>query len=98
MTNQATPGFVDTHCHLNFDVYDLDRSAVVERARQNGINRILIPGVDLETSKSAVHYAQEFPEVFAAVGIHPNDGSRWTERSLSELKALAGEAKVVAIG
>jgi TatD DNase family protein len=98
VANQPAPGLVDTHCHLNFDVYDPDRSAVVERARQNGIGRILIPGVDLETSKTAIQYAQEFPEVFAAVGIHPNDGARWTEKSLSELKALAGEAKVVAIG
>jgi len=98
VANQPAPSLVDTHCHLNFDVYDPDRSAVVERARQNGIGRILIPGVDLETSKTAIQYAQEFPEVFAAVGIHPNDGARWTENSLSELKAMAGEAKVVAIG
>jgi len=98
VVNQPAPGLVDTHCHLNFDVYDPDRSAVVERARQTGINRILIPGVDLETSKTAIQCAHEFPEVFAAVGIHPNDGSSWSEKSLSELKSLAGEAKVVAIG
>jgi len=98
VASQAAPGLVDTHCHLNFDVYDPDRSAVVERARQNGLTRILIPAVDLETSKTAIQYAQEFSEVFAAVGIHPNDGASWTEKSISELKSLADETKVIAIG
>ena len=98
MQNQALPGLVDTHCHLNFDVFDLDRDAVIERARQKGISRILIPGVDLETSKSAIKYAEEFPEVYAAVGMHPNDGATWCESSISEIKLLAGKKKVVAIG
>jgi TatD DNase family protein len=89
---------VDTHCHLNFDSFDLDRAAVVGRAEQAGVNRILTPGIDVETSRAAVALAQAFPVVFAAVGVHPNDASGWSEITLDELRGLAAQPKVVAIG
>jgi len=90
--------FVDSHCHLNFDSFDRDRSQVVQRARENGIIKILTPGIDIETSKTALKYSLEFPEVYVAVGVHPNSGQCWTLSSLSELKQMVGEQKVVAIG
>lgn len=98
MDYQSSSLLVDTHCHLNFDVFDSDRDQVVERARKNGITRILNPGIDIETSKSAINCAREFPEVFAAVGVHPNECAGWTSHSLAELYRLATEEKVVAIG
>jgi TatD DNase family protein len=88
----------DTHCHLNFDDFDPDRLQVIERARKAGIYRILIPGVDYETSQSAIKFAHQFPEVFAAVGVHPNSAGSWSKDTLEGLKQLAGEEKVVAIG
>ncbi len=90
--------FVDSHCHLNFDKFDHDRDQVVQKARENGIIRILNPGIDIETSKTALKYSIEFPEVYVAVGVHPNSGLSWTLSSLSELKQMAEEQKVVAIG
>jgi TatD DNase family protein len=92
------PGLVDTHCHLNFDNFNQDRDSVIERARENGISRILNPGVDIETSRSAIDCAYLTPEVFAAVGVHPNDALGWTKDSLAQIRELAGEKKVVAIG
>jgi TatD DNase family protein len=89
---------VDTHCHLNFDDFDQDRNLVVDRARQNGISRILNPGIDIETSKSALICAHTYSEVYAAVGVHPNTGLSWTKQTLSDIRLLAGEAKVRAIG
>jgi TatD DNase family protein len=90
--------FIDTHCHLNLDEFDSDRGDVITRARESGLTRILIPGIDIETSKSAIHCASEFEETYAAVGVHPNYGMIWTDDSLNELKCLASEKKVVAIG
>jgi len=89
---------VDTHCHLNFDSFDLDRAAVLRSAEQAGVNRILNPGIDLQTSRAAVELAQAFPGVFAAVGVHPNDASGWSDTTLDELRNLAAQPKVVAIG
>jgi TatD DNase family protein len=89
---------VDTHCHLNFESFNTDRPAVLERARQVGVRRILNPGIDLPTSRSALALAEATPEVYAAVGIHPNDADAWEAGTLAELKRLAGHPKVVAIG
>jgi TatD DNase family protein len=89
---------VDTHCHLNFDLFDEDRDQTLARARQAGVERIVNPGVDLETSQSAVQLAARYPQVYAAVGVHPNDIQDWDERLLDQLKELAGKPKVVAIG
>lgn len=98
MISNSSLRFVDTHCHLNFDVFDQDRDQVINRARENGISRILIPGIDIETSKTAIKCTSAYSEAYAAIGVHPNSGLSWTINSLSELKQLAGEQKVVAIG
>jgi TatD DNase family protein len=90
--------FVDAHCHLNFDDFDPDRDQVVRRAWESGIRWIINPGIDIETSKTALKCSYDYPQVFAAVGVHPNTSLSWTQSSLSELKRLAGEEKVVAIG
>ncbi len=66
---------VDTHCHLNLDEFDADRAQVIERARQEGVDRILIPGLDVETSQAALDYAKANTDVYAAVGFHPNTTS-----------------------
>lgn len=88
----------NTHCHLNFESFDMDRPAVVARAQATGITRILNPGVDLPSSQSAVLVAGAFELVYAAVGVHPNDAETWSQSSLADLKTLARQPKVVAIG
>jgi TatD DNase family protein len=88
----------DTHCHLNFDSFDADREAVVVRAQSEGVARILNPAIDLETSRAAVALAEQYPAVYAAVGVHPNDSTGWQATWLDELRALARHPKVVAIG
>lgn len=88
----------DTHCHLNFESFDQDRSEVLERAAQAGVQRVLNPGIDVETSQAAVELAQAYPAVYAAVGVHPNDAAGWRESTLDELRRMAADPKVVAIG
>lgn len=89
---------VDTHCHLNFESFAADREAVVERARQAGVGRMLNPGIDLPTSREAVALAEQYPEVYAAVGVHPNDLPVWGPGVEAALRALAAHPKVIAIG
>jgi TatD DNase family protein len=88
----------DTHCHLDFNWFDTDRELVVERAKTAGLKRILNPGIDLESSRRATQLAEAFDLVHAAVGLHPNDAEKWDNRSLSELRELALNPGVVAIG
>ncbi len=91
-------GLIDTHCHLDFDLFDSDREAVIERAENAGIIRILNPGVDVKSSLAATSLAEKFPGVFAAVGVHPNDALTWNSDTLQQISELAKHPKVVAIG
>lgn len=88
----------DTHCHLDFNVYDADRDEVVARAASAGVTRILNPGIDLPTSRDAVKLAVRFDGLWAAVGVHPNSSADFAPPLLADLRALAAEPKVVAIG
>jgi TatD DNase family protein len=88
----------DTHCHLDFDWFDSDRDQVIDRARSAGLKRLLNPGITIESSRKAINLADKYPEVFAAAGVHPNDGLTWDDESLSDLRVLAKHSKVVAIG
>lgn len=88
----------DTHCHLNFNLFDDDLPEVIQRAIENGIERILVPGINLETSQQAVQLSERYPIVFAAVGVHPNDANGWNASMLAGIEALASHPKVVAIG
>ena len=88
----------DTHCHLYFDSYDEDRAAVLARAWEAGVEHILVPGIDLPTSRAAIALAEEFPQVYAAVGVHPNSATTWDVKTLDALELLAAHPRVVAIG
>jgi TatD DNase family protein len=93
----------DTHCHLDFHSYDGDREEIIERARQAGLQRILNPGIDLSSSRQAVEQAERYAELFAAVGVHPNDSTSFGPNTLDELRrqAAPGGRKhpgVVAVG
>ncbi len=79
----------DTHCHLDFEKFDVDRPEVLQRAWKAGLTRILIPGLDLASSRSAVKLAESHPNLFAAIGVHPTEALKWNENSLSELRKLA---------
>lgn len=97
---------VDSHCHLDFEEFDADQAVVLERANLAGLARIVNPGIDLPTSRAALRLAERHPEVYAAVGIHPNSaalyvssesGNEWQD-TLAELAEMAQHPKVVAIG
>ncbi len=91
--------YTDTHCHLDFERFDADRSEVIRRAWDAGLVRILNPGIDLETSAAAIRLSAEYPgEIYAAVGVHPNYGQEWTEDTLPTLLEQTHEAGVVAVG
>ena len=91
-------GLTDTHCHLYFRDFAEDLNEVLSRAWDEGVERILIPGIDLDTSRQAVDLTEKHPNLFAAVGVHPNDALTWNASTASALRDLTAHPKTVAIG
>lgn len=89
---------VDTHCHINFDAYDEDRAAVIERAAAAGVSRIINPGTDLNTSREGIALADHYTGIYAAVGIHPNSTADITPTWMDDIGTLAAHPKVLAVG
>jgi TatD DNase family protein len=90
---------MDTHAHVQTRQFDKDRAAVIQAAFDTGVERILVPGIEVETSRLAVELASHYPgRVFAAVGVHPHDATDFTPEALMTLRTLAVEPGVVAIG
>jgi TatD DNase family protein len=88
----------DTHCHLNLNIFQENLGQYLERAWERGIERILIPGIDIETSREAIRLAEAHPQLYAAVGVHPNDASTWKNDTLAALRELAQHPKTAAVG
>ncbi len=89
---------IDTHCHLTFEQYGGDVEQVVQRSIAAGVTGWITVGTDLADSRKAVELAKEFENMFAAVAIHPHEAHSADEGVLNELKGLAKNEKVVAIG
>jgi TatD DNase family protein len=89
---------IDTHCHLNFDSFKGDLDDVLSRARSVGVERIVVPAIDLKTSIEVIEFSQRIPEVFAAIGIHPNEAANFSLKDIDKLHDLSQNEKIVAIG
>ena len=88
----------DTHAHYDSGAFQADRLEVLASMPERGVALILNPGCELESSRTAVSLAEQFPFVYAAVGVHPSDCAGWEDGWLSELRTLAAHPKVKAIG
>lgn len=88
----------DSHAHLNHHDFQGDLSSALERAAAAGVKAILVPGYDLPSSRAAVALAERFPQLWAAVGVHPHDATSLDAEGRRELARLARHARVVAIG
>ncbi|HLK17175.1 MAG TPA: TatD family hydrolase [Fimbriimonadaceae bacterium] len=89
---------IDTHCHLNLRDKFPDPEPVVAAAREEGVDRLVVVGIDEATSRHAVELAERFEGVFATVGWHPTSTANFQASWLEPIRELAGHPKVVAIG
>lgn len=89
---------VDTHCHLDFNKFDEDREAIVHRAAEHGVVRIIVPALDLQNCEAVLKLTEQYEGVFAAMGIHPNATAVLPDKWLQTIKSYAQHPKVVAIG
>jgi TatD DNase family protein len=87
---------IDSHTHLHLcEPPDAD---LVEAAAEVGVTRMLTVGIDGASCRQALATAEDFPQVYAAIGRHPNSATGFDDADLAELEALAAHEKCVAIG
>lgn len=89
---------IDTHAHIQDEKFDEDRAEVIERAMAAGVERIINIGDTIESSARAVKLAQDYPGIYAAVGIHPQEAGKMMASHDELLASWAELPKVVAIG
>jgi TatD DNase family protein len=96
----------DTHCHLNFKVFDTRLDKVINSAIGQGVTHILIPATDVISSKKSIEISKKNKNIYSSVGIHPHhvfqfqyeDKSIDIEEELEEIEKLVKTKKVIAIG
>tara|TARA_B100000427_G_scaffold314551_1_gene307809 strand:+ start:114 stop:449 length:336 start_codon:yes stop_codon:yes gene_type:complete len=90
---------IDTHAHLYYDQMYNNLDTVLDEATQNGVTKVVCIGTDLNTSRQSLEIANNYENVYAAVGIHPHDSKDVNKDYLKDLEALAlSSKKVVAVG
>ncbi len=89
---------IDTHCHLTFEQFGADVEQVIQRSIAAGVTGWITVGTDLEDSRKAIELTARFENMFSAVAIHPHEAKSADQKAIEELKELAKNKKVVAIG
>jgi TatD DNase family protein len=100
MTNDQRPCFVDSHAHLEMEQFDADRLAMLQRARDAGIETILAigSGTGPGSLDCAIRLAQQHEFIYATIGIHPHEAKLATDADFKEMAQLAKRPKVLAWG
>lgn len=89
---------IDTHAHLDYPDFAEDFAAVLARAKEAGVERIITIGTGIESSRRAVALAETYPSVYAVVGVHPTNVQDEPGDFVEALREIARHPKVAAIG
>lgn len=93
------PSMIDTHTHLNFPDLQADLPAVLARAAAAGVEAMIVPSTGASDSASAVDISAQYPQVYAAIGVHPTDVAEYGDVERAKLKDLLNSQKrIVSIG
>ncbi len=90
--------YFDTHAHYDDGAFDADREELLKSLGENGVELIIDPGCDVDSSRKALELAEKFPFLYAAVGLHPEELEKHGGDALDKVRELAGHPKCVAIG
>ncbi len=88
----------DTHAHYDDERFDPDREELLAALPERGVDLVINVGYDMPSSRNSVAFAEKYPYIYAAVGVHPHDSKSFTQEDYDELLAISKHEKVVAIG
>ena len=90
--------YIDTHAHLNYSEINENIEAVLSRARDAGVEYIIVPATDYRSSLDVIELVQKHDMLYGAVGIHPTELKDFHEKHLNEIDNLSNSDKIVALG
>lgn len=88
----------DTHAHYDDEAFNDDRDQLLRSLADNGIEAVVNIGASIQSTKNTLALMKQYPFVYGAAGVHPNETGELNEQLMDWLKHVAGEKKVVAIG
>jgi TatD DNase family protein len=89
---------IDTHCHIDGEEFDEDREAVITRAREAGVCKVMVPAIDLASSERIIKLCSQYPDyLYPMVGLHPEEVRVDWREQLAAIKSHL-EPRVIAIG
>ncbi len=89
---------IDTHAHIDMDAFDDDRSEVIQRAKDNGVDYVLNVGCDIESSLRSMELAEHYDFIYGTAGVHPHDVKKIDDQTYDQLKQLLTHPKMIALG
>src|SRR5438552_5040488 len=93
-----TKMLIDTHAHLDFPDFASDLEDVLRRAEEADVKRVITIGTSIESSRQAIELAENYPSVYAAIGVHPSHAEQAEDDVITPLRELAQNPRVVGIG
>ncbi len=88
----------DTHAHYDDERFDGDRDALLASLPEKGVELVINASCDIPSSRRSIELAEKYPYIYAAVGVHPHDAASFSEADADELRRMAKNERVVAIG
>lgn len=89
---------IDTHAHLYYPELKNNLDEIIERGISNGIEKIIIPAVDIKTSEEILNITEKYNVIYAAIGIHPTEVKNSKRENIKLIEKLLNHKKIVAIG
>ena len=89
---------IDTHSHINFDEYKENFDNVLNEIKENGVDNVIIPGVEPSTFDEIIEYVEKYEMLYGAMGIHPSEYKAYTDEAEKKMINLLKHPKIVAIG
>lgn len=90
--------WVDSHCHLGMEQFDIDRDDVIESALSNGVRTILLPGTCKKDIEKNMQIAEKYPSLFVTTGIHPHEAGSFKNEGLEYVTSIIDSKNISGIG
>ena len=88
----------ESHAHYDDEQFNEDRDSLLKELLNGNICNIINIGASIESTKSSIALAEQYPQIYAAVGVHPSDAGELNEQSFAWLREQTTHPKVVSVG